>query len=84
MGKIQLAFQVAKLVLFLFFGLRDLVLQAEELVPESKRGTEKFAAVKAAIEAAARVMGIGESAVKYAEKIIEEKINETVKTEING
>jgi hypothetical protein len=84
MGKIQLAIQIAKIVLFLFFGLKDLVLQAEEQVPEKNRGSEKFAAVKAAIAAAASVMGIAEQAVKAADKIIEEKINETVEKEING
>jgi len=84
MGKIQLAIQIAKIVLFLFFGLKDLVLQAEELVPESGKGKEKFAAVKAAIAAAAGVMGIAEQAVKAADKIIDDKINETVAKEING
>jgi hypothetical protein len=84
MGKIQLAIQIARLALFLFFGLRELVLQAEELVPESGKGKEKFAAVKQAIAAAAAVMGIAEQALKVYDKTIEERIEETVAKEING
>lgn len=83
MNKIQIAIQIAKLVLFLIFGLRDLVLQAEEQIPESGKGKEKFAAVKAAISASAGFLGIADEAVRAADKIIDTKINDVVTEAIN-
>ena len=54
MGKISLAMEIAKFVLFIIRSLKDLVVQAEEMMPEPGRGSEKFAAVKEALITAAR------------------------------
>ena len=84
MTKLKLAFDIAKFVLFLVTSIKDLVLQAEEQMPESGRGSEKFAAVKQAVITAAKYADIGSDAIEKVDGFIDEKINDTVKETINA
>ncbi len=83
MGKISLAMEIAKFVLFIIRSLKDLVVQAEEMMPEPGRGSEKFAAVKEALITAARYAGMADEAVDRADAFIDEKINKEVDQQIN-
>jgi hypothetical protein len=83
MGKISLAMEIAKFVLFIIRSLKDLVVQAEEMMPEPGRGSEKFAAVKEALITAARYAGMADEAVDRADAFIDEKINKEVQVQIN-
>jgi len=84
MNKIKIALDIAKLVIFLALGLKSLILEAEEFAPESGKGAQKFAAVKAAVVAVAGFLGIADEAIKAADKVIDERINSTVSQEINS
>ena len=84
MSKLKLAFEIARFVVFLVTSIKDLVLQAEEQLPESGKGSEKFAAVKQAVIIAAKYADIGGEAVEAVDGFINEKINETVKETINS
>jgi hypothetical protein len=66
---------VGRLVIFMAFGLRDLVLEAAN--NPAVEGSKKFQAVKDAIVTVARMMGIAEKALSAADKIINEKIEST-------
>jgi hypothetical protein len=84
MGKLKLAFEIARFVLFLIASIKDLVLQAEEQLPEAGKGSEKFAAVKTAVVTAAKYADIAEEAVKKADEFIDESINVAVANHINN
>lgn len=82
-AKIAMAVEIAKFVLFLIRAVKDLVLQAEEQMPESGKGSEKFAQVKEAVIVAGKYAGFADDAIKSVEPLIEQKINDAVATEIN-
>lgn len=84
MGRFKLAFEIARFVLFLITSVKDLVLEAEEQLPESGKGSEKFAAVKTAVVAAAKYADIADEAVQKADAFIDDTIEHTVGTVING
>lgn len=84
MNKFQLGVQIARFVIFLFFAVKDLVLKAEEEMPEPGRGSEKFQAVKEGITIAAKYVGIAREAVDAVDDFVDEKINSVVASEING
>jgi hypothetical protein len=84
MGKLKIAFEIARFVLFLVTSVKDLVLQAEEQMPESGRGSDKFAAVKQAVITAAKYADIGGDAIEKVDSFIDDKINETVKETVNA
>jgi len=84
MSKLKLAFEIARFVLFLIASIKDLVLQAEEQLPEAGKGSEKFAAVKTAVVTAAKYADIAEEAVKKADEFIDESINVAVANHINN
>ena len=84
MGKLKLAFEIARFVLFLIASIKDLVLQAEEQLPEAGKGSQKFAAVKTAVVTAAKYADIAEEAVKKADEFIDESINVAVANHINN
>lgn len=79
-----IAFQVARFVIWLVLNIRTLVNQAEQELPESGRGSDKFAAVKEAVTVAASVAGMADAAIKAVQPLVESKINEAVAVEING
>ncbi|QIB67192.1 hypothetical protein [Kineobactrum salinum] len=83
---LTLAIQVAKFVIWLMLNLSDLVLEAEENLPEAGRGGEKFAAVKEAVLVAARVLGLADRAIDAALGVVDvdKRINDTVSKEINA
>ena len=84
MGKLKLAFEIARFVLFLIASIKDLVLQAEEQLPESGKGSEKFAAVKQAVVTAAKYADIAEEAVEKADEFIDDAIEGAVAKFINA
>ena len=84
MGKLKLAFEIAKLVLFLIASIKDLVLQAEEQLPESGKGSEKFQAVKTAVITAAKYADIADEAVDKADDFINDAIEGAVAKFINA
>lgn len=84
MSKFKLAFEIARFVLFLVTSLKDLVLEAEEQMPERGRGSEKFAAVKKAVITAAKYAEISEKAVDTVDDFIDSQINQTVSETINS
>jgi hypothetical protein len=63
---------VGRLVIFMAFGLRDLVVEAAK--NDAVAGSEKFAAVKSALVTIAKMMGIAEKALNAADGIINDKI----------
>jgi hypothetical protein len=83
MSKFKLAFEIARFVLFLVTSIKNLVLEAEEQLPESGKGSEKFAAVKKAVIIAAKYAEISEKAVDTVDGFIDEQINQTVEETIN-
>ena len=84
MGKLKLAFEIAKFVLFLIASIKDLVLQAEEQLPEAGKGSEKFQAVKTAVITAAKYADIADEAVDKADEFINDSINGAVAKFINS
>lgn len=84
MGKLKLAFEIARFVLFLIASIKDLVIQAEEQLPESGKGSEKFAAVKQAVVTAAKYADIAEEAVEKADEFIDDAIEGAVAKFINA
>jgi hypothetical protein len=84
MTKIKLMIEIAKYVVFVLLALRDLVIQAEENMPESGKGKIKFEAVKEALLIAAKYAGIGADAIEAIDDFVSEKINAIVAKEING
>lgn len=84
MGKLKLAFEIARFVLFLITSLKELVLQAEEQLPESGKGSEKFAAVKEAVITAAKYADIADEAVEKADAFVDDAINSAVGKFINA
>lgn len=84
MGKLKLAFEIARFVLFLIASIKDLVLQAEEQLPEAGKGSEKFKAVKTAIITAAKYADIADEAVEKADEFINETIDVSVANHINN
>lgn len=84
MGKLKLAFEIARFVLFLIASIKDLVLQAEEQLPEAGKGSEKFAAVKEAVITAAKYADIAEEAVEKADEFVDDAINGAVARFINA
>jgi len=84
MGKLKLAFEIARFVLFLIASIKDLVLQAEEQLPEAGKGSEKFAAVKQAVVTAAKYADIAEEAVEKADEFIDDAIEGAVAKFINA
>ena len=61
-----------RLVIFMIFGLRDLVIEAAK--NQDVAGSAKFQAVKAAVLSIARAMGIAEKALDAADGIINDRI----------
>lgn len=84
MGKLKLAFEIARFVLFLIASIKDLVIQAEEQLPESGKGSDKFAAVKTAIITAAKYADIADEAVEKADAFVDDAINSAVGKFINA
>ena len=84
MGKLKLAFEIARFVLFLITSIKDLVIQAEEQMPEAGKGSEKFAAVKEAVLTAAKYADIADEAVDKADEFIDNHIEDAVKKFINA
>jgi phage-related protein len=84
MGKLKLAFEIAQFVLFLISSIKDLVLQAEEQMPEAGKGSEKFAAVKEAVLTAAKYADIADEAVEKADEFINDSIEGAVANFINA
>ena len=80
MGKLKLAFEIARFVLFLIASIKDLVLQAEEQLPESGKGSEKFEAVKTAVITAAKYADIADEAVDKVDEFINDSIEGAVAT----
>ncbi len=84
MGKLKLAFEIAQFVLFLISSIKDLVLQAEEQMPEAGKGSEKFAAVKEAVLTAAKYADIADEAIEKADDFVDNHIESAVKKFINA
>ena len=84
MGKVKLAFEIARFVLFLIASIKDLVVQAEEQMPESGKGSEKFAAVKTAIITAAKYADIADEAIEKADDFVDTHIESAVQKFINA
>lgn len=63
---------IGRLVIFMVFGLRDLVVEAAK--NDAVAGSEKFAAVKAALISIASMMGIAQKALDAADGIINDRI----------
>lgn len=84
MGKLKLAFEIAKFVLFLITSIKELVIQAEEQMPESGKGSEKFAAVKQAVLTAAKYADIADEAIDKADDFLNEHIESAVDKFINN
>lgn len=84
MGKLKLAFEIARFVLFLIASIKDLVLQAEEQLPEAGKGSEKFKAVKTAVITAAKYADIADEAVQTADEFIDNAIDTAVSNHINN
>ena len=84
MGKLKLAFEIARFVVFLISSLKELVIQAEEQLPESGKGSEKFAAVKKAVIVAAKYADIADEAVDKVDDFIDEQIEGAVGKFINA
>lgn len=84
MTKLKLAFEIAKFILFVVTALKTLVINAEERLPESGHGKEKFAAVKKAIVLAAAYAGIAREAIEAADDFLNREIDATVASEINN
>ena len=84
MNKLKIAFDIARFVLFIVTSLKTLVLNAEEQLPESGRGAEKFAAVKQAVIMAAGYADIASEAIEALDAFLEEQINSTVAKWINS
>ena len=81
-----IAFEVAKFVIWLILNVKKLVIDAEQQLPESGRGSEKMAAVREGIAVAAKVAGMADAAIKAVQStgLIDDKINSAVSTEINA
>ncbi len=84
MSKFKLAFEIARFVLFVIGSIKDLVLEAEEQLPESGKGHEKFAAVKKAVITAAKYADIADEAVVKVDDFIDEQIEGAVGKFINA
>lgn len=84
MNKFMMMLQMAKFVIWLVGAVRELVVDAEEQIPESGKGAEKFATVKKAVTVAAQYAGIADQVVKTLDGVIDKEINAAVDTEING
>ena len=84
MGKLKLAFEIARFVLFLIASIKDLVIQAEEQLPESGKGSEKFQAVKTAVITAAKYADIADEAIEKADAFVDDAIEGAVAKFING
>jgi len=76
--------QVAQFVIWLLLNLPKLVKAAEEMIPESGKGAEKFAAVKEAVTVAAQVAGMADKALAVVTPLIDSKINAAVATTVNA
>ena len=84
MGKLKLAFEIARFVLFLIASIKALVLQAEEQLPEAGKGSEKFQAVKTAVITAAKYADIADEEVDKADEFINDSIEGAVAKLINA
>lgn len=84
MNKLKMAFEIARFVLFIVTSVKTLVLNAEEQLPESGRGAEKFAAVKQAVLMAAGYADIASEAIQALDAFLDEQINTTVARWINN
>ena len=84
MGKLKLAFEIARFVLFLITSIKELVIQAEEHMPEPGKGSEKFAAVKESILTAAKYADIADEAIEKADEFVDTHIEAAVQKFINA
>ena len=84
MGKIKLAFEIARFVLFLIASIKDLVIQAEEQMLEAGKGSDKFAAVKEAVLTAAKYADIADEAIEKADDFVDNHIEAAVTKFINA
>jgi hypothetical protein len=75
---------VARFLVWLALNIRTLVLEAEENLPESGKGSEKFAAVKDAVLTVASIMGIAKTALDAIAPQVDGKINQAVATTVNA
>lgn len=66
---------IGRLVIFMTFGLRDLIVEAAK--NDEVAGSEKFAAVKTALVTIGKMMGIAEKVLNAADGIINDKIEST-------
>jgi hypothetical protein len=83
-NKLKQAFEIARFVLFIVTSVKALVLSAEEQLPESGKGSEKFAAVKQAIIMAARYADIASDIITTLDQYIDEQIDSAVSKWVNG
>ncbi len=83
MGKLKLAFEIGRFVVFIVTSLKTLVLNAEEQLPEGGHGKEKFEAVKTAIIMAAKYAEIADEAIETVDGFIDEQIESTVAKFVN-
>ena len=83
MGKLKLAFEIGRFVVFIITSLKTLVLNAEEQLPEGGHGKEKFEAVKTAIIMAAKYAEIADEAIETVDGFIDEQIESTVAKFVN-
>lgn len=83
MGKLKLAFEIGRFVVFIVTSLKTLVLNAEEQLPEGGHGKEKFEAVKTAILMAAKYAEIADEAIEAVDGFIDEQIEGAVSKFIN-
>lgn len=84
MEKVKFAIEVAKFLVYLYGIVKALVLEVEDLIPESGSGAKKFAIVKKAIIEAGEIAGFADGVATYAEGAIDKAINNAVSEEING
>lgn len=84
MSKLKLAFEIGRFVVFIITSIKTLVLNAEEQLPASGQGQEKFEAVKTAIIMAAKYAEIADEAIVAVDGFIDEQINGAVGKFINS
>jgi len=82
-GKLKLAFEIGRFVVFIVTSLKTLVLNAEEQLPEGGHGKEKFEAVKTAIVMAAKYAEIADEAIEAVDGFIDDQIEGAVAKFIN-
>jgi hypothetical protein len=82
-GKLKLAFEIGRFVVFIVTSLKTLVLNAEEQLPEGGHGKEKFEAVKTAILMAAKYAEIADEAIEAVDGFIDDQIEGAVAKFIN-